>query len=116
MQQLIDRVFGRKPTSAKVAADRLRFVLVTDRSELSPEQLRMMQQEIIDVIKKYCRVVETDVDIKLEQRDRENFLVADIPIARDDKNKEGGGSGRIAFSMQTAPPVVDKTELVEDDD
>jgi cell division topological specificity factor len=99
MQEFFDRLLGRKPRSAQVAADRLRFVLVSDRSDLSPEQLNQMQAEIIEVIKKYCRVVEHDVDIKLEQRARENYLVADIPIARDDK-KEGG---RISFSLQTTP-------------
>lgn len=97
MQKLFDNLFGRKPTSASIAADRLRFVLVTDRSELSPEQLRMMQEEIIDVIKKYCRIVESEVDIKLEQRERENFLVADIPLS----NKKGEQDGKIAFAMQT---------------
>ena len=98
MQAFIDKVFGRKPGSAQVAADRLRFVLVTDRSELSPEQLRLMQAEIIDVIKKYCRIVESDVDIKLEQRQRENFLVADIPLLNDKGKKDGN----ISFTMQTS--------------
>lgn len=98
MQAFIDKLFGRKPGSAQVAADRLRFVLVTDRSELSPEQLRLMQAEIIDVIKKYCRIVESDVDIKLEQRQRENFLVADIPLLNDKGKKDGN----ISFSMQTS--------------
>lgn len=98
MQKFLDSLFGRKPKSARVAADRLRFVLVTDRSELSPEQLRMMQAEIIDVIKKYCRIVESDVDIKLEQRERENFLVADIPLS----NTKGDADGKISFSMQTS--------------
>ena len=97
MQDFLDRLFGRKTGSAKTAADRLRFVLVTDRSELSPEQLRMMQAEIIEVIKKYCRIVESDVDIKLEQRERENFLVADIPLM----GEKGTKDGRIAFSLQT---------------
>jgi cell division topological specificity factor len=97
MQKLFDNLFGRKPASARIAADRLRFVLVTDRSELSPEQLRMMQEEIIGVIKKYCRIVESDVDIKLEQRERENFLVADIPLS----NQKGEQDGKIAFAMQT---------------
>ena len=108
MQDFLARLFGRKPKSAKVAADRLRFVLVTDRSELSPEQLRMMQAEIIEVIKKYCRVVENDVDIKLEQRQRENYLVADIPLSREGK-KGGEEGGRISFSLQTNPANESKT-------
>jgi hypothetical protein len=57
-----------------------------------------MQAEIIEVIKKYCRIVESDVDIKLEQRQRENYLVADIPLA----NEKGKKDGRVAFSLQTS--------------
>lgn len=98
MQAFIDKILGRKPGSAKLAADRLRFVLVTDRSELSPEQLRMMQAEIIEVIKKYCRIEESDVDIKLEQRQRENYLVADIPLTNDKGKKDGN----VSFTLQTS--------------
>src|SRR5690606_34579596 len=74
--------------------------LVTDRTTLSPEDLRNMQAEIMDVIRKYCRVSEEDVDLKLEQRDRENYLVADIPLRKGSGNTRGdGGSVRIETSL-----------------
>lgn len=107
MMSFLDRFFGRSTRdhrSAKKAMERLRFVLVTDRSNLSPEQLRQMQAEIVEVIKKYCRVDEGAVDIKLEQRERENYLVADIPLRKDPNNPEDTG-GSIEFSLQTLPAV-----------
>ena len=58
-------------------------MLVSDRSDISPEKLAQLQSEIIEVIKRYLDVDDAHVHIKLEQRARENYLVADIPLARD---------------------------------
>jgi cell division topological specificity factor len=84
MSSLFERIKGRRePTSAEIAKERLKLVLVTDRSDLSPEKLEEMQTEIIEVIKRYIPIDDADVQIKLEQRDRKNYLVADIPLYRD---------------------------------
>lgn len=84
MSSFWDRLRGRQePTSADAARDRLKLVLVSDRSDISPEKLAQLQAEIIDVIKRYLDVDDAHVQIKLEQRARENYLVADIPLARD---------------------------------
>jgi cell division topological specificity factor len=84
MASLFDRLMGRRePTSAEVAKERLKLVLVTDRSNLSPEKLEEMQHEIIMVIKRYIHIDEMQVQIKIEQRERKHFLVADIPLQRD---------------------------------
>ncbi len=84
MSSFLDRFRGRRePTSAEIAKERLKLVLVTDRSDLSPEKLRALQGEILDVIKRYIAIDEMEVQIKLEQRDRKNYLVADIPLHRD---------------------------------
>ncbi len=87
MASLLERLLGRRePTSAEVARERLKLVLVTDRSELSPEKLEQMQAEIIGVIRRYLQIDEHQVHIKLEQRERSNYLVADIPLVRDHPN------------------------------
>lgn len=84
MASFLERLLGRRePTSAEIARERLKLVLVTDRSDLSPEKLAQMQTEIIDVIRRYLQIDEQQVHIKLEQRERSNYLVADIPLARD---------------------------------
>jgi cell division topological specificity factor len=102
MPGFLERLFGRRDKqSARKAAERLRFVLVTDRSNISPQQLQSMQKEIIEVIKKYCRIDENAVEMKLEQRERDNYLVADIPLARDSSNP-AEEPGSIAFSLQTS--------------
>ena len=117
MNNFIDRLLGRKDhRSAKTALERLRFVLVTDRSQLSPEKLREMQAEIIQVIKKYCRIDESAVEMKLELRERENYLVADIPLAKSTDYPDDE-AGRIAFSLQTpnSTAQIDKAATADDD-
>ncbi len=110
MNHFIDRLLGRKDRrSAKRAMERLQFVLVTDRSQLSPEQMRQMQAEILDVIRKYCRIDDDAVEMKLELRERMNYLVADIPLAKGAKSD--GESGRIGFSLKTpSNPLHDKPD------
>lgn len=87
MQNFIDRLMGRSntPSSAQVAKERLQLVLVHDRLDLSPEKLREMEAEIIEVISKYVRINRNSVEITIEQRARDNWLVADIPIERDEE-------------------------------
>lgn len=105
MSSFMSRLIGKgSSTPAQSAKDRLKFVLVADRTNLSPEDLRKMQNEILEVIRKYCRVKEEDVDLKVEQRDRESYLVADIPLSPP-RPGEKGGSIR-----------VETTLITEDDD
>ena len=86
MNSLLDRLMGRSstPSSAKIAKDRLQFVLVHDRLDLSPERLQEMKDEIINVISKYVRIDPGNVEIAIEQRQRDNWLVADIPLSSDE--------------------------------
>ena len=78
------------------AKERLHLVLMQDRANVSADFLEMMKQEIIDVIKKYIDVDETDMDVKLENRVNDDgtsgapALYANIPILgiNEDKKKE----------------------------
>lgn len=98
MTSLFDRFKGRRePTSAEIAKERLKLVLVSDRSDLSPEKLQELQTELIQVIKRYIHIDEMEVQIKFEQRDRKNYLVADIPLQRD-------RSYALATDDDTPPP------------
>lgn len=85
MSGFFDRMLGRNKddTSANTAKERLKFVLVHDRINLPPEQLKMMKSEILAVISKYVSVASEDVEIALEQHDRnDNRLIAEVPFSR----------------------------------
>lgn len=85
MSGFFDRMLGRnaKENSANQAKQRLQFVLVHDRINLPPERMAAMKEEILAVISKYVAVSSGDVDITLQQQDRNNNrLVAEIPFSK----------------------------------
>lgn len=84
MSSFWDRLLGRRQQgSGKDAKERLQLVLVTDRSDLSPEKMQAMKDEIMAVISKYVNIARDKVEINIEQRQRDSWLVADIPILKD---------------------------------
>lgn len=83
------KVFGRNKTKSKnVAKERLKLVLVHDRSDLSPKFLEMIKGDIIRVVKEYAEIDQDALDIKFTRmkRDYDNTpvsaLVANIPIIK----------------------------------
>jgi cell division topological specificity factor len=83
-----DRIMGRSPTSANQAKERLKLVLINDRTDLSPQALESLKNEIMQVISRYIEIDPTTVSISMTQEGREQRLVADIPI------KQTKGSAR----------------------
>jgi cell division topological specificity factor len=85
MSGFFDRMLGRnkETPSANKAKERLQFVLIHDRVNLPPERLKAMKEEILAVISKYVAVSRDEVEIALEQRDRnKNKLIAEIPFSK----------------------------------
>src|SRR3954464_5884527 len=84
MSGFFERLLGGTSSkgSGTTAKERLQFVLVHDRINLPPERLEAMKQEILAVISKYVSVADKGVDIALQQRDRDNLLIAEIPFAK----------------------------------
>jgi len=86
MANFFERIFGRgnNKGSGAEARDRLQFILVHDRISISPELLRAMKQDIMDVIVRYLPEVDRDsVDLVVEQNDRNtNVIVAQIPFTK----------------------------------
>lgn len=72
--------------SKEAAKERLHLVLMQDRANVSVDFLDMMKQEIIDVIKKYIDVDESEIDVRLTNKINEDgtngapALYANIPI------------------------------------
>ena len=87
---------GIDSKSKETAKERLHLVLMQDRANVSADFLDMMRQEIIEVIKKYIDVDESDIDVRLTNKTNEDgttgapALYANIPIAgiREEMKKE----------------------------
>ncbi len=76
----LERLTGRTPKSADQAKERLKLVLIHDRTDLSPDALEKLKNELIAVISHYVEIDPRHVNISMEQDGREQRLVADIPI------------------------------------
>ena len=76
----------RKKNSSDVAKDRLKFLLVSDRANCSPEMMEMIKNDIIQVISKYMDIDPQGLDIQLTETDSDGnngsvpALFANIPI------------------------------------
>lgn len=83
------RIFGRKKEKSKnVAKERLKLVLVQDRSDLSPKFLDKIKTDLIKIVSKYAEIDEEALDIKASKIKKDNkdgsisSLVANIPIIK----------------------------------
>ena len=78
--------FFRKKSSGNVAKDRLKLVLVSDRTNCSPEIMEQIKNDIIQVISKYVEIDTDELDIKITQTEMDGVaetvpaLFANIPI------------------------------------
>ena len=75
-----DRLFGQKQRSADQAKERLKLVLIHDRTDLAPGQMEKLKNELLQVIQKYIEIDPQEVNITVMQEGREQRLVADIPL------------------------------------
>lgn len=81
---LID--FFRRKNSGDVARERVKFVLVSDRANCSPEIMEKIKNDIINVISKYMEIDSDGLDIQITQTESESdngrvpALYANIPI------------------------------------
>ena len=91
MRNFFDRLLGRTTSSsAQMAKERLQFVLIHDRTDISPAVLEQLKDEIIAVISKHIDINRDGVEINLTKTQRENRLVANIPLI----TKAGGSRKR----------------------
>jgi cell division topological specificity factor len=88
---LIAKVFGRDSSSADIAKERLRLVLVHDRTNVSPQFLEALKEELIAVISRYMEIEEEGMDVTLQSGENQVALVANIPVRRMKRAAVGGG-------------------------
>ena len=76
-----------EPSSRDTAKQRLQLVLVHDRNQISPGMLELIKDEIIAVISQHIEIDTDGVEVSFTQGERENRLVADIPLTTNGRRK-----------------------------
>ncbi|MFX4261607.1 cell division topological specificity factor MinE [Pelotomaculum propionicicum] len=80
MLEFITRLFGKDSGSKNIAKERLRLVLVHDRTSISPQLLETLKAEMIQVISNYMEIDESALEVNLDSSGNTVALVANIPV------------------------------------
>jgi cell division topological specificity factor len=80
MSSFIERLLGRDRQSARQAKERLKLVLIHDRTDLSPGTLEDLKNDLIAAISRHVSIDVNAVRIEMSQEGREQRLIADIPL------------------------------------
>ncbi len=81
MDNFINRIFSKEPSSADKAKDRLRLVLINDRTDLSATALENLKDDLLEVLSRYIQIDPKSISIDITQEGRQQRLIADIPIS-----------------------------------
>jgi cell division topological specificity factor len=76
---MLKNLLGRKQ-SASTAKERLRLVLIHDRSTLPPGVMEDLRKELIEVVARHIDVDRNAVRVEMVQEGRSATLQAEIPI------------------------------------
>jgi cell division topological specificity factor len=81
MDNFINRIFSKEPSSADKAKDRLRLVLINDRTDLSAIAMENLKDDLLEVLSRYIQIDPKSMRIDITQEGRQQRLIADIPIS-----------------------------------
>ncbi len=78
---LIRRVLGQEQAPSKdIAKERLRLVLIHDRTDISPVMLQALKADLIAVISEHLEIDQAGIEITVTEGREYSRLLATIPI------------------------------------
>lgn len=81
MDNFLSRIFSKKPSSAHQAKERLQLVLINDRTDLTPDAMASLKDDLLEVLSQYIEIDASSITIDITQDGRQQRLIADIPIS-----------------------------------
>lgn len=138
LQNLYNKVIGffrqtdieQETESAKeTACNRLRVVLMQDRTNLTPELMERMRREMVDLLSKYVEMDKDALELNLEQDGDQVALMLSIPVIRakdedeikaaleaEDKQKESEENEELTEEEIQNEDTEEKSENEDDAD
>jgi cell division topological specificity factor len=107
-----------KEESAKdVACNRLRVVLMQDRTNLTPELLQRMRKELIELLSKYVEMDKDALELNFDQEGDQMALMLSIPVirAKDEEEIEKALSEESSESDSEDEETEEELDDEEDD-
>ena len=84
--ELYNKILGffrqTEETSKDVACNRLRVVLMQDRTNLTPQLLEKMRSELVELLSKYLEMDKDALELNLDQEGEQMALMLSIPVIR----------------------------------
>ncbi len=97
--------------SAKdTACNRLRVVLMQDRTNLTPELMDRMRRELVELLSKYVEMDKEALDLSLEQDGEQVALMLSIPVIRAKDEDE------IKSALEAEAEEEETEEVSEEDE
>lgn len=98
--------------SKTVAANRLRLVLMQDRTNLTPRVLEQMRSELVDLLSKYLEMDKDLLELNFEQEGDQVALMLSIPVirAKDEEEIEA------ALAEEMSEDSNDDEDVSDEDD
>ena len=95
LKEICDKVLSlfkqteKEEENAKdVACNRLRVVLMQDRTNLTPELLQRMRRELVELLSKYVEMDKDALELNFDQEGDQMALMLSIPVIRAKDEKE----------------------------
>lgn len=81
MLRAIRRFFGERD-SGEVARERMQFVLMHDRLDVTPDILENIKNDILEVLSRYMEIDGNTIEVDLKQGKGYTALVSNVQIRR----------------------------------
>lgn len=78
----------KKENAKDVACNRLRVVLMQDRTNLTPELMERMRKELIELLSRYVEMDKEALELNFEQEGDQMALMLSIPVLRAREESE----------------------------
>lgn len=104
----------QEDASKSVATNRLKLVLMQDRTNLTPRILEQMRSELIDLLSRYVELDKELLDLNFEQEGDQVALMLSIPVIRAKDEEEIDAAIKQHEEMLKAS--LSQIEIVEKDD